>query len=320
MPQSRLDDVMPSKVSLLSRLLHNNELIRVAGAHDGASGKLVERNGFDAVWASGLAISTAYAVPDASILTMTEFLDAARIINEAVAIPVIADCDTGFGNAENVAHMCRRYQACGIAAVCIEDKPFPKTNSLIPGRSELEPLRDFLAKIHAAKQCPGAEGMLLIARMESLIAGRGQGEALRRSHASVEAGADAILIHSRQRTAEEILEFARAWRDRAPLAIIPTTYYKITTTTIARNGIRMVIYANHAIRAAVKAMNNVLADIMGAGTTQHIESHIASMTDIFELQGMIGAGQLPLDRIEATAVARGVPVIAREGARARRAN
>ena len=122
-----------NKSKNLRNLFSSHELIRVMGAHNALGAKLVEGSGFDAVWASGLEISTSYALPDANILTMTDFFNAASSMNEAVNIPVIADCDTGFGNSKNVIHLVKKYEAAEIAAVCIEDKLFPKVNSFIPG-------------------------------------------------------------------------------------------------------------------------------------------------------------------------------------------
>jgi phosphoenolpyruvate phosphomutase len=152
-------------------------------------------NGFDTIWASGLEISAANAVPDANILTMKDYLEAASNINEAVSIPVIADCDTGYGNSNNVIRLVKKYEAAGIAAICIEDKCFPKVNSYIPGRQELAPLMEFVGKIMAAKDAQDSPEFMVIARVEALIAGWGLEEAWRRAEAYAEAGADAILIH-----------------------------------------------------------------------------------------------------------------------------
>ena len=116
---------------ILRKKLEGNSIIKVGGAFDAMSAKLVEVNGFDAVWAGGFAISATHALPDASILTMTEFLNVASNMEEACNIPIIADCDTGFGGPSNVSHMVKKYEKAGIAAVCIEDKTFPKQNSLL---------------------------------------------------------------------------------------------------------------------------------------------------------------------------------------------
>jgi len=271
---------------LLRDLFAQEGVIRLVGAHDGLSARLVETNGFDGVWASGLEISASHTVPDANILTMTQYLEASSVMNDAVSIPVVADCDTGYGNSSNVMHMVRKYEAAGIAAVTMEDKKFPKVNSFIPGRQELAPVAEFVGKILAAKNVQQSEDFMVIARTEALIAGWGQEEALRRAHAYVDAGADAILIHSKAKTPDEIVTFTEAWDFSAPLVIVPTTYPMLSIEETDRLGIRMVIYANQGLRASIKAMDEVFAEIMREGKLDTIEDRITPLSTVFELQGM----------------------------------
>ena len=270
----------------LRKLFERQGLIVVMGAHNALGAKLVSRAGFDAVWASGLEISTSYGLPDANILTMTDLLNAASSMNEAVDIPIIADCDTGFGNSNNVIHMVRKYESAGIAAVCIEDKLFPKVNSFITGRQELASIGEFVGKIMAGKNAQSSKDFMLIARVEALIAGWGQDEALKRAHAYVEAGADAILIHSKAKDSGEIKRFCRLWDNRAPLVVIPTTYPMIHIDELKKLGIKMVIYANQGLRAAIKAMDQTFKEIKKTGALITVNDKIASLDDIFELQGM----------------------------------
>ena len=276
-----------TKAKKLREMFNKGGVIRIAGAHDGITAKLVELNGFDGVWASGLEVSTSYAVPDANILTMTQYLQAASVMNDAISIPVVADCDTGYGNSNNVMYMVKKYEAAGIAAVTIEDKQFPKVNSYIPGRQELAPIAEFVGKILAAKNAQASEDFMVIARVEALIAGWGQEEALRRAHAYVEAGADAILIHSKSNTPDEIVNFVKAWDFSAPLVIVPTSYPMLTLEEMNQLGIKMVIYANHGLRAAIKAINEVFSEINRAGRLDTINNKIVPMNEVFELQGMI---------------------------------
>jgi len=275
-----------SKARLLRDLFEQKSVIRLVGAHDGLSARLVETNGFDGVWASGLEISASHTVPDANILTMTQYLEASSVMNDAVSIPVVADCDTGYGNSSNVMHMVRKYEAAGIAAVTMEDKKFPKVNSFIPGRQELAPVAEFVGKILAAKNVQQSEDFMVIARTEALIAGWGQEEALRRAHAYVDAGADAILIHSKAKTPDEIVTFTEAWDFSAPLVIVPTTYPMLSIEEADQLGIRMVIYANQGLRASIKAMDEVFAEIMSEGKLDTVEDRIAPLSTVFELQGM----------------------------------
>src|SRR4051794_32890875 len=159
-------------------------------AHNPLAAKLAANAGFDAIWGSGFELSASYAVPDANILSMGTHLEMMRAIGEVQDAPVIADIDTGFGNAVNVSYVVPRYVAAGVAAVVIEDKTFPKDSSLrAGGRQELVPVGEFAGKLAAAKA--GAGDVLVVARTEALIAGLGEAEALRRGAAYAEAGADA---------------------------------------------------------------------------------------------------------------------------------
>ena len=277
---------MYTKAQKLKELFKKDGLIRLVGAHNGLTARLVEKNGFEGVWASGLEISASHAVPDANILTMSDFLQAAIDMNEDIFIPVVADCDTGFGNVNNVIQMVKRYEAAGIAAVCIEDKLFPKVNSYIPGRQELTSIPEFVGKIRAGKNAQRTKDFMLFARVEALIAGWGQEEALKRAKAYADAGADAVLIHSKQKTSDEIIEFIKAWNNYKPLIIIPTSYPSLTESQMRELGVKMTIYANQGLRAAIKNINEVLSYINKNGI-QDIDSKIATMAEVFELQGMI---------------------------------
>ncbi len=274
-----------TKATKLRELLRTKDLVRFMGTHNGLSARLVEQAGFEAVWQSGLEVSTSFAVPDANILTMSEYLNVAEQINDATSLPVMVDCDTGYGNSNNVIHMVKKFEATGIAAVCIEDKMFPKVNSYIPGRQELAPIAEFVGKIMAAKNAQNSKDFMVVARVEALIAGWGQEEALKRAHAYVDAGADAIFIHSKALDSREIIEFVKAWSNKAPLVICPTSYPSITEEQMKELGIKMVIYANHGIRAAIKSMKDIYGEIIKNGIVA-VNDKIASMKDVFELQGM----------------------------------
>lgn len=274
------------KTKIFRELIARGKVIRLIGAHDGLTAKLGANQGFDGIWSSGLEISASYAVPDANILTMSQYLERACEMADAVSIPVMADCDTGYGNSNNVIHMVQKFEAAGIAAICIEDKKFPKVNSFIPGKQELASVAEFVGKVMAAKSAQNDPDFMVVARVEALIAGYGMDEALRRAEAYREAGADAILMHSKSKTPDEILEFARIWGERSPLVVVPTTYFDITVEELARAGINIVIYANQGIRAAVQAVELVLAEINKSGSTKSVEDKITTMQHIFKLQGM----------------------------------
>ena len=276
-----------SKGQNLVELLKSKPIVKVCGAFDAMSAKLVEINGFDAVWAGSFAISATHAVPDASILTMTEFFDAASSMAEACKIPVIADCDTGYGGPSNVSHMVKKYENAGIAAICIEDKTFPKQNSLLEnGQNDLISEKEFVAKIIAAKEAKRDQNFMIIARIEALISGAGMTEALKRASAYEKAGADAILIHSKKKTPEEVFEFAELWKGNSPIVVVPTTYDSVKTDELISNKIKVVIYANQTLRAAYSSMSKILKQMINSNSLSEVKEEISSMEDIFQLQEM----------------------------------
>lgn len=277
---------MTPKASLLRKQLVSGKILRIMGAHNGLGARLIERHHFDGVWASGLEVSTAHGLPDANILTMTENLEAARTIHEATRLPVVCDCDTGYGNASNVMHMVRRYEAAGLAAIVMEDQQFPKLNSLVQGRQELVSIEEFAGKLLAAKEAQQGADFLVFARVEALIAGFGLEEALRRAHAYADAGADGIVIHSKASSPQEVFAFAREWGRRTPLIAIPTTYFSVTASELEREGFSMVIYANQGLRASIRAVDRVMRAIDVSGTTAMVEDQIAPLQEVFELQGL----------------------------------
>ncbi|MFQ5625193.1 MAG: phosphonopyruvate hydrolase [Methyloligellaceae bacterium] len=265
-------------------------LARIMAAHSPLSARLAEEAGFDGLWASGFELSALYGLPDASLISMTQHLEMMRAIAEHTSLPVVADIDTGFGNAINVHYAIEQYEGAGASAVVIEDKTFPKVTSLVAGgRQELLRIEEFQGKIEAAASARKDPGFLIIARGESLIAGLGEEEALRRAAAYEEAGADMILIHSKQKTPDEVESFIRNWNGTAPLVIVPTAYPQMTEARArSLEKIKMLIYGNHGIRAAVTAMQQVFAQIIADGGIENADKEIVSVEEIFRLQNMGG--------------------------------
>ena len=170
--------------------------------------------------------------------------------------------------------------------MCIEDKLFPKTNSFIAGESQpLADIAEFCGKIRAAKDAQTDPAFSVVARVEAFIAGWGTDEALRRATAYADAGADAVLIHSKKSTAEDIEDFMERWDDRAPVVIVPTMYHGVPVERFAELGVSLVIWANHLVRASVSAMQETAASIMKHRSVGQLEESIASVGEIFRLQG-----------------------------------
>lgn len=262
-------------------------LMHAMSAHNPLSAKLAAEAGFDAIWGSGFELSASHAVPDANILSAGLHLEMMRAIAAVVDVPVIADIDTGFGNAINVAYVVPQYEAAGVSAVVMEDKTFPKDTSLrADGRQELVRVAEFQGKIEAACTARRDPDFCVIARTEALIAGLGQAEALARAAAYEAAGADAILIHSKQTTPDEVLAFIAAWSGRVPLVLVPTAYPQLREADIQALGkVGLVIYGNHAIRAAVGAMREVFARIRKDGGIHGVDAGLPTVRDIIDLQG-----------------------------------
>ena len=272
---------------ILKKNLEEKSILRVGGAFDAMSAKLVEINGFDAIWAGSFAISATHALPDASIMTMTEFLNVASNMVESCKIPVIADCDTGFGGPSNVSHMIKKYENAGIAGISIEDKIFPKQNSLLEdGKQELISEKEFVAKIIAAREAKQNKDFMIIARTEALIAGMGMNEALKRAYAYENAGASAILIHSKKNDPSEIFEFTEMWKGSIPLVVVPTSYPSVSLDELISHKIKMVIYANQSLRVAHAAMSRVLKEINQSKSLTDVNEKMSSMEQIFHLQKM----------------------------------
>ena len=274
-----------SSIEILEKTLRSKSIVKVGGAFDAMSAKLVEISGFDAIWAGSFAISATHALPDASIMTMTEFLNVSASMAETCKIPIIADCDTGFGGPSNVRHMIKKYENAGIAGISIEDKIFPKQNSLLEnGKQELISEKEFVAKIIAARESKQNQDFMIIARTEALIAGMGTDEALKRAYAYEKAGASAILIHSKKNNPSEIFEFSEMWKGSIPLVVVPTSYPSVSIDELISHKIKMVIYANQSLRIAHASMLRILKKINNAEKLTDVDEKISSMEEIFDLQ------------------------------------
>jgi phosphoenolpyruvate phosphomutase len=280
--------ILPSvrKTTRLRRLLTSPHLEFICEAHNGISARIVEEAGFNGIWASGLAISAQFGVRDNNEASWTQVVDVLEFMADVTNIPILLDGDTGYGNFNNMRRLVRKLEQRGVAGVCIEDKIFPKTNSFIAGeRQTLADVHEFCGKIAAGKDSQHDADFSIVARVEALIAGWDIGEALRRAEAYRRAGADAILIHSKLSRPDQILEFAREWADRAPLVIVPTKYYSTPVEVFRKAKISLVIWANHMIRAAVSAMQRVAAKIHAEQSLIEVEDSVASVDEIFRLQG-----------------------------------
>jgi phosphonopyruvate hydrolase len=277
-----------SKAELLRNRMTERGLVHIMATHSPLSAILAEEAGFDGLWASGFELSALYGLPDMSLVSMTQHLNMLRAIAGRSSLPIVADIDTGYGNAINVVHAIGEYERAGASAVVIEDKTFPKVTSLAAGgRQELLRVEEFQGKIEAAAATRQDPDFLVIARTEALIAGLGEMEALARARAYVEAGADMILIHSKKKDPSEIESFSRVWKGSVPLVIVPNAYPDLDAERVkALGNIAMMIYGNYGIRAAATAMQETFHRIVADGGVQNVHQDILPVDEIFRLQGM----------------------------------
>lgn len=266
----------------VGRVLPGPEITRFVGAHDGLTARLAEEAGFDALWAGGLGICSTYGLPDSGILTATEFLNAAITMRRVSRLPILADCDAGFGDRNVVARIARDYAAAGIDAICIEDKQYPKRNSFWSGNMLADP-GEFAEKVSAAGD---VAGLVVVARLEGFIAGAPLEDSLKRAKLYTQAGAHAVLVHSRSSLDAEVAAFCRAWdRDGSgePVIVIPTTYHTYTAADLAGIGASGVIYANQLLRACLAAARDALSVLRSDDRTTRLEARIATLDDVFSL-------------------------------------
>lgn len=274
-----------NKTTKLKSLLNSRKTEFLMEAHNGVSAKIVEEVGFKGIWASGLSISASMGVRDNNEASWTQVLDILEFMSDATTIPILLDGDTGYGNFNNARRLVRKLEQLNIAGVCIEDKLFPKTNSFINSVAQpLASIEEFCGKIKAMKDAQVDDDFIVVARVEGFIAGWGLEEVLKRAEAYKQAGADAILVHSKESHFKEIEAFMKEWNGRHPVVIVPTKYYTTPTSEFRRLGISAVIWANHNLRASIKAMQDISKQILKYESLIQVEDSIASVNEIFRLQ------------------------------------
>jgi phosphoenolpyruvate phosphomutase len=270
------------KCDALSDLFNRSELDFLLGVHDALSARIAQDSGFPGVWISGLGLSAASGLRDSNELSWTQVMERVELISDRLAVPALVDIDTGYGDFNNVRLVMRRLERADIGGACIEDKLFPKTNSFIGDGQDLAMVEEFCGRIKAAKDTVGSD-VYLVARCEALVSGRPLEEALQRCHSYVDAGADAVLIHSKSSTPDQILSFAHAWQSHRPLAIVPTKFSQVPPATFNAAGISVAIWANQSLRAAISAMMSLSEALIEQRSMIDLESTIAHLDRVFEL-------------------------------------
>ena len=284
------------RLKTLRRLINAKPIVRILEAHDGLCGLIIENleiqkgdkcEVFDGMWSSSLTDSTSKGKPDIEAVDLTTRLQDLNNILECTTKPIIFDGDTG-GKIEHFVFTVRTLERHGISAVIIEDKVGLKKNSLF-GTDAIQTqdtIEGFCAKIKAGKEAQVTQDFMIIARIESLIAGKPMSDALERAYASVEAGADGIMIHSKNKSGEDIKEFCLTFRQRyahVPIVVVPTTYDHIHESELCEWGVNVVIYANHMLRAAYPAMMRVACTILENERAQEVRDLCMPIKEILEL-------------------------------------
>lgn len=280
----------------LGRLLSSKNILRIIEVHSGLTGRIAEtisieqdsmKFEFDGMWAGSLTDATTRGRPDTESVDATSRMSILTDVMESTTKPLIYDGDTG-GRAEHFPYMVRSLERLGVSAVIIEDKVGNKRNSLYgktANQTQAIP-EDFAEKISIGKQSQVTEDFFIFARIESLVVGAGLEDALMRAEEYISAGADGIMIHSANNKPDEIFEFAQSYKrniSSKPLIAVPSSYFHVTENELEKQGVNVVIYANHLLRSAIPSMIKTAQSILEHGTSSFIDSEIMSIKDILKL-------------------------------------
>ncbi len=307
------------RLGALKEQIERKGFVRLIEAHNGISGLVgetvtVDRDGeqvgFDGFWESSLTDSASKGLPDVELIGSESRLHTIDEIFAVTTKPMVVDGDTG-GDPDGFRYLVTQLERRGVSAVIIEDKIFPKRNSLDPTADQvLEIPSVFAEKIAAGKEAQVTSEFMIIARLESLIAGRGLDDALERAEIFVRAGADGVMIHSRSSSPEEILAFTKAFPSpelceslgRRPLLVsVPTNYNSITDTELVEAGFNMVIHANHLMRSALGSMRTISESILSNDRSLEADEICAPVRDLFNIVGYDRIQQRDKERADASA-------------------
>ena len=285
-----------SRVSRLQRLLQSKKIVRILEAHNSLTGLIIEnlkltKNQkfleFDGMWSSSLTDSAIRGKPDNQSVDYSTRISGLNEILDVTNKPVIFDADNG-GRIEHLPYLIRGLERAGVSAIVIEDKIGLKKNSLFKNQTGVkqDSVKNFCRKLKKARESKLSSDLLIVARIESLILGKSMNDAIKRAEAYSKAGADAILIHSKKKNSREIFSFAKRFvksKYYKPMVAVPSTYSKIYEKDLAKNGFRIVIYANHLLRAAYPAMVEVAKKILVNQRSFDVEKKISSIDEVINL-------------------------------------
>ena len=284
------------RIKRLRRLIESKEMVRILEAHNGLTGNIIEnlcvekeglKREFDGIWISSLTDSVSKGKPDIGIIDLTSRIDTINQILESTTKPIILDGDNG-GEVEHFKFAVKTLERLGLSAIIIEDKVGLKKNSLFgAGVMQIqEDVGKFAEKISQGKKAQLEEDFMIIARIESLILQKGVYDALIRAQAYIRAGADAIMIHSKEKDTKEIFDFCREYskfENKVPLVAVPSTYSHVNEEELIQEGVSIVIYANHLLRSAYPAMKKTAETILNNGRALEAEEFCMPIKEALEL-------------------------------------
>ena len=285
-----------SRISILRRLLENKKIVRIIESHSPLSGLIIENikyynqnstHQFDGMWSSSLTDSCMKGKPDNQSLDFSSRFNGLGELMDVTTKPIIFDADNG-GRLEHLPFSIRTLERLGVSAIMIEDKIGLKKNSLFQDQSgaKQDTIKDFCKKIDTIKKTRVSKDFLIGARIESFILGKGLKDSLKRAEAYSKAGADIILIHSKENNPKEVFSFSSIFKKSKyykPLVAVPSTYSKTTEAMLIKNGFKIVIYANQLLRAAYPAMQNAALDILKNQRSFELEKKISSVKEVINL-------------------------------------
>lgn len=284
-----------NRASKLRKLLQAKKIVRILEAHNGLTGIIVEKTKiqrgknileFDGIWESSLTDSVSRGKPDIAVVDMTSRIYTLHEILDVTTKPIIVDANNG-GFSEHFDFLVRTLERIGISAVVIEDKIGIKRNSLTENhKHKQDTIENFCKKIKLGKSRQVTKDFMIIARVESLILKKGIADALKRAQAYIKAGADGIIIHSKEKTPDEILVFSKQYQritKKTPLIVIPTTYHRVSETELIKAKIKMVIYANQLLRSAYPSMLQTAKSILQNGRSIESDKFCIPVSDILRV-------------------------------------
>jgi len=267
---------------MLRRGETNGRPVLMGGVHDALTARIARECGFAAAWLSGLCVTASHAVRDDGSLPIDEYLERTREITRAVSIPLLVDGEHGFGDAaRSTALFCES----GAAGLCLEDQAGPKRNSFHGNGADVLTADSGARLINSARRAIGSEPFTIVARTEALLSGEDLQSVLDRLARYVDAGADAVIVHSCDPSGRDVLDVATQYKGPVPMGVIPTRFYGLSSARLGDAGVRFVIYANQGLRAMIAAYQWCCESVVRLGSGEAIEHEIVPLEEVFRLQG-----------------------------------